>query len=264
MEESLAIWRELEDKWWISFALFQLGWVDLYERDLDAAGARFEECISLARGLDNDFLLGRGLQSLGGVLRRTHNASAIPVFEEGLSIAQRSKDKRMVIGQLYHLGIAESARGNIVGASKRYEEAMALARELGDRSAIAEILARLAVDVVLPQGEVDRAEALIREGLELSIALGMDVEIAFDLAWLGYVATARQQFHTSAVLFSASESLFEKLGLSMSVWPDRARIYSQYVARTRTQLDKAAFAKAWTEGGAMTLEQAVDFALEGT
>jgi len=261
MEESLEVWRELQDKWWISFALYQLGWVDLYERNLDAAGSHFEECISLARELDDDFLLGRALQSLGGVLRRTHNASAIPVLEEGLSIAQRSNDKSMVIGQLYHLGIAESARGNIDGASRRYEQGLALARELGDRSAIAEILARLAVDVVLPLGEVDKAEALIREGLESSVALGMDVEIAFDLAWSGYVAAARQQFDRAAQLFSASESCFERLGLSMSVWPDRVRTYDEYVARTRAQLDEAAFARAWARGRSMTSEQAIEFAL---
>jgi len=90
----------------------------------------------------------------------------------------------------------------------------------------------------------------------------MDVEIAFDLAWLGYVATARQHFRRSAQLLSASESCFEKLGLSMSVWPDRARTNDQYVRRTRAQLDEAAFAKAWAEGRAMTLEQAIEFALE--
>jgi non-specific serine/threonine protein kinase len=229
---------------------------------LDAARSHFEECIDLARELHDDFLLGRGLHSLGGVLRRTNNVLAIPVLEEGLAIAQRSHDKGLMTQQLYHLGLAESARGNIAGAAQRYEAGLALARELGDRGGTAEILARLAVDVVLPQGDIDRAEALIWEGIELSVALGMDVEIAFDLAWLGYVAVARGQFHRCARLLGASEALFEKLGLSMSVWPHRARINQHYIDLTRAQLDEATFAQAWAAGRAIAREQVLELAYQ--
>ncbi len=263
MEQSLANWRELQDKWWISFALYQLGWVDLYQRDLEAASSHFEECIGLARELSDDFLLGRALHSMGGLLRRTNSTSAIPILEEGLSVARRSEDKRLMIQQLYHLGLTESVRGNIAATAKYYEEGLALAKEVGDRGGIAELFSRLGVDVVLLQGNLDKAEALILDGLELAVELGMDVEIAFDLAWLGYVATARQQLHRSAQLFGASEARFGKLGLSMSVWPDRVKTYNEYLDRTRAQLGEAAFAKAWAEGRAMSMEEAIELALKG-
>ncbi|MBI5035157.1 MAG: AAA family ATPase [Chloroflexi bacterium] len=264
MEESLAMWRELQDKWWVSFALYQLGWVDLYDRNLNAAESRFEECIQLARELDDDFLLGRGLHSLGGVLRRTHNPSAVAVLEEGLLVAQRSDDKGMIVDQLYHLGLAESSRGNIVNASKRYEEGLVLARELGNRSAIAEIQSRLAVDVVLVQGDIARADALIREGLKLSITLGMHVEIVFDLMWLGLVAAAREDYPRSAQLLSASEALFEKLGLSVSAWPDRANAFNQCVSRARSELDQTTFTMIWSKGRVMTLEQGIAYAFQSS
>jgi hypothetical protein len=37
--------------------------------------------------------------------------------------------------------------------------------------------------------------------------------------------------------------------------------YDDSVATVRAGLDEAAFARAWAEGGAMTLDQAIDYAL---
>ena len=44
--------------------------------------------------------------------------------------------------------------------------------------------------------------------------------------------------------------------------PDERACYERSVAAARAQLDEAAFAAAWAEGRAMTLEQAILFALD--
>jgi hypothetical protein len=51
--------------------------------------------------------------------------------------------------------------------------------------------------------------------------------------------------------------------LGVALWPANRIAHDQNVAIARTQLDEATFAAAWAEGRAMTLEQAVAYALGG-
>jgi hypothetical protein len=72
------------------------------------------------------------------------------------------------------------------------------------------------------------------------------------------VACAKGQYEIAARLFGAAEMLRENLGLYPPT--DRAH-YDRSVASTRAALSKAPFAAAWAEGRALTLEQAIEYAL---
>jgi hypothetical protein len=61
----------------------------------------------------------------------------------------------------------------------------------------------------------------------------------------------------AARLFGAAESL-----LNERLFPSDQKEFDHYVAVVRAQLDEAVFERAWVAGGAMTLEQAVAFAME--
>ena len=66
----------------------------------------------------------------------------------------------------------------------------------------------------------------------------------------------------AAHLWGAEEALLEKLEDAVYTYvPDRALHRSQ-VAAARSQVDEAAWIAAWTEGKAMSLGQAVEYALE--
>ena len=70
------------------------------------------------------------------------------------------------------------------------------------------------------------------------------------------------QLEQAARLGGASEALREANDIVIPPI-DRAP-YEGSVAAVRSQLDEATFAAAWAEGRAMTLEQAVAYALEET
>jgi len=72
----------------------------------------------------------------------------------------------------------------------------------------------------------------------------------------------RQAAERSARLLSAAETLLDTIGLSLAAWPEMRADYDRYVAAARAQLDEATFAAAWAQGRAMTLDQAVAYALE--
>jgi hypothetical protein len=65
----------------------------------------------------------------------------------------------------------------------------------------------------------------------------------------------------AARLFGAAEGLFEATGGGLAA-ADQAE-YDRYLALTRDQVEESALAAAWAEGRAMTMEQAIAYALEG-
>ena len=72
----------------------------------------------------------------------------------------------------------------------------------------------------------------------------------------GQPATAER----AARLFGAAEGLLEATGGGLAAADEAER--DRYVALTREQLDESAFGAAWAEGRAMTMEQAVAYALD--
>ncbi len=67
---------------------------------------------------------------------------------------------------------------------------------------------------------------------------------------------------SDVVVLGGAEAQFEAIGAAM--WPADRLEYERSVAAVRSTLSEEAFAAAWAEGRAMTLEQAIAYALEPT
>ena len=74
------------------------------------------------------------------------------------------------------------------------------------------------------------------------------------------MAVTQGQAEQAAWLLGAAEAPREIIGAPVPP-VDRAG-YDSQVAAMRSQLDEARFAAAWAEGRAMTIEEAVEYALQ--
>jgi hypothetical protein len=79
------------------------------------------------------------------------------------------------------------------------------------------------------------------------------------LVGLAAVFSAHGQYDRAARLFAAGELLREIIG--WHPMPGDQADDDRRLASTRSGLGEAAFATAWAEGRAMTLEQAIEYAL---
>jgi non-specific serine/threonine protein kinase len=138
------------------------------------------------------------------------------------------------------------------------EQAHSLTRQQGDPWSIAFALSILG-NLVLLRGEVARAAALQRESLALRQAIEDVVGIGRCLDGVGWVASAAGQPARAARLFGAAELLRERVGAAPHP-PWRAE-HERYVAAARASLGHDAFATAWAEGRALSLDQAITSAL---
>src|SRR5262249_55261196 len=113
--------------------------------------------------------------------------------------------------------------------------------------------------VELVQGNHGKGETLLRESLDISRKLKHREGIAMGLVGFAGVAIAKGQQDRAARLLGATDVLLGTLGLRLD-HPDQIE-YNGCVEAARTALGDTAFATSRAEGRAMTLEQAVEYAL---
>ena len=260
-EESLAIRRELGDKWGIALSLSNLAVVASKQGDYASAGTLLEEGLAIRSELGDKYSIAQSLGNLGIVAHNQGNyTSARSLVEESLAIQRELGDKGGIAFSLGYLGNVTGKQGDHASARTLHEESLAIRSELGDKAGIASSLNYLG-HLAHRQGDAIRAGRLYSEGLNVSREIGAKEEIAISLTGLAAVACTAKQSEKGATLLGAVEALLEATAVVLDP-VDRAE-YERGVAAARAQLDAEAFAKTWAEGRAMSMEQAIEYALEG-
>jgi len=98
------------------------------------------------------------------------------------------------------------------------------------------------------------------EGLRFILILGTRVSVPEGLEGLAATALAQGHIERSIRLSGAAEVLREAIGSSIS--PAVQSIRADCLARVCRQVDESTFTQDWESGRAMSLAQAIEFALE--
>jgi hypothetical protein len=138
------------------------------------------------------------------------------------------------------------------------EESLAQFRDLDYTIGVGVTLIALA-RVAHTQGDSARAAQHFAQALALLRETPVSEVHHTAIEGLAGVAAAQGQPERAARLFGAAEALREAAGEPLP--PAYRAAYERDVAAARTQLDEATFAAARAAGRAMTLEQAIAYAL---
>jgi DNA-binding NarL/FixJ family response regulator len=159
---------------------------------------------------------------------------------------------------LTSLGYTSLLEGDYERGAALNEEAAALLRERGFKGGSQWVLDNLGWAALL-QGDHERAETFYEESLTLCKELGAKHVTSKSLEGVACVAGIRGEAERAAMLFGAAEALLEAVGHQHP--PEEALLREPYLATTRSRLDEAAWQEAWAEGRAMSMEQAIEYAL---
>ena len=233
-----------------------------FQGDHERALALSERGLALSRRLGDRESVAWFLIWFGAIaLHQSEYDRAAAFFAESLPLSRSLGDKWLISMALANLGVVARLQGHYDRAAALHTESLALGREVGDNWRCASSLASLGI-VALRRGDHERAAALYEESLTLCKQI-RDRWIVYDcLDGLAVVNCARGRYHQAARLLGAADTLRETLGFSPLVVDQVAR--DERVASTRAGLGDAAFVTAWTDGRAMTLEQAIEQALGPT
>jgi predicted ATPase/class 3 adenylate cyclase len=211
------------------------------------------------------------LSRVRGDIERSRSAGS-----ECLAIAREAGDKRGVARAETILALVAQDDGNYAESVALNQGALALAREVGDSHTAAVALnnlgetARLQGDLKLARDMYEQvlteADDIVDDEIayfnlgQVAVETGdVDVAISYCLMGLGqaYRGTRPER---AARLFGASDAMREAVGSVL--YAADPSLLDRSVFEVREQLGEEAFAAAWEEGRAMSLEQATAEAFE--
>lgn len=243
-------------------ALNGAGWLASQQGDYGRAITLLEESLALRREGGNKWSIAITLNNLGAaLLYHDEIERARALFEESLALSRELQDNPGVAASLSNLGMVALRQGDYARALTLLEESLSMRREQGSMFSTAISLKNLGL-VAHNQGDYERAMTLLEESLALRTELGDKVGIAYCLEQMAGIALAQARVGRATRLLGAAEKLREAIGTPVPP-ADRA-LHERHLKDARAQLGEEAFAVAWREGGAMTMEQALTSALEQT
>jgi hypothetical protein len=257
-EACLPVLRASGDEHAAGFALMILGAATGTRGDDDRGVALMQEALAIARRSGNRWLEASCLGYHGIVLASGGQvAAARCALEEGLAAARKLGDHRCVGWMLIALARIARADGDVDHARARVTEALAVQQRLGDIWGISNALcetAALTLDDA--QGDHDGARALLAESLALAlrvldrptIAAGLN-ELARHSAGCA-PASAAQLLGCASALDRALNDPLAGLGTAET-----------WITALRMSIGAERFAEAWARGRAMTVHEAVAYAL---
>jgi tetratricopeptide (TPR) repeat protein len=252
----------MDDTWGVGHATGALAGLAWSTGDAASARALFERALSIYRSLGDKRGIRSATSALGKMAYRAGDyASARALLEQSLFLARNQRDTFATEGALCALGELARLEGDYARAGALYTEALQLDREMLGTYRQPEVLCNLGY-VALHERDYARARALFQESLTLNRQGGLAAGILPCVTGCAGLVGAAGQPQAAARLLGAVESSLRALGLVMDA-PERME-YDRIVEAARAQLDEATFQAAWAKGQAMTLEQAVVYALEET
>ena len=186
-------------------------------------------------------------------------------LEDGISLlrqtrhlAREEEDKWMQGFHCVDLGYALMRKGDYSSAETIFNDGVRVSREIGMKINEAYCLMFLAA-LKMRSGNFQQA----RDNLQESARIFIDVRDRFgpmmSLIYFAELAKVESKLEVATKLFAAVAAICKAAGITL--FPIERATLDRSVAELRTQLREASFNAAWAEGRAMTLEQAVAYAI---
>jgi predicted ATPase/DNA-binding SARP family transcriptional activator len=256
LEEGLAHYEEIGDRHLRGELLKYLYGVAIDLGDPDRTTALFEKGVALCEEIEDRNFRGFLLEHLSDLALNMGDLDrAMALYEESFASFQETGNKAGMASVAYNPGHVQMLRGDYAAARASYDRCTALRRETGmevgaeNRSSLA----------ALCQGDGAGVSAYLTEAIRLYLAHGHTADLLDALDVFAGLAVKQGRQERAARLFGAIESQANALNILLRWFhPFERRI----IADLRDSLDRGLHADAWQEGRAMTLEQAVAYALE--
>ena len=242
-------------------ALSGLGWMMLFQGDRELAVTALEEAMELHKDLGDLSGEALALAPLGYAAVHAGYVERFPALSEQCEALLREPlGRRAVAYLLIFLAMVALEAGHYDRAVALFEESRTLFRELGDLRGVCMSGFILGM-TELKQGNLDQGTAVLEEGLPLTQRTKDKLGSTYYLMGMGGVAVEKGQPVRAARLWGAAEALRKVIGLPLSYFDLAHSGYEARLATARSQLAEEIWEAAWSEGRAMSPEQAIEYAL---
>jgi predicted ATPase/transcriptional regulator with XRE-family HTH domain len=196
-------------------ALLGAGVMAFFQGEYDRAERHWQESLSLFRELEDMTGIAYSYGNLGLVADAQGDYErAIASYEEALALFRQLEDRTFIAYMLHNLGLIAYFQGQHERATALYEESLTLVRALEDQNSIAMTLGNLGL-VAFVQGDYERALTLQQEALTLGRQLTNKPWLARGIEHFALIAAATNAPERAARLFGAASALREQFNATL-------------------------------------------------
>jgi predicted ATPase/DNA-binding SARP family transcriptional activator len=243
-DEALAIARALADEHLRAEALHVLALINESRGNEQAHLDLTAEGLALAKALADPHLTALFLMTRGSSPHLSHAERARTV-EKSLELSRQAGNKVLYLHTLNNLSYLEMEGGEISVPRARLAEAVRLAREISDGRGLSSHSCTLGFASYLDNDDT-HARTMFDQSLAIAQRNGNQVMVAYADLGLALVASRAGDAHRAATLHGAADAIHDKLGTRF----DRleARLRDADLTRLRAALGDTAFDAAYNAG----------------
>jgi tetratricopeptide (TPR) repeat protein len=220
-----------------------------------------QESYAIARDEEDIYAICRSLNRLARMIVDLHHDLDLAqgYVEESLRLAREAGLRSQEAQSAETLGFIAIHRNNPDEARSHFKESARVYKEI---SATFNVILEKSNLAHLERELGNHADALeyYRETIIAFRDIGQTGAIAHQLECFGFIALAQHQNERALQLFAAANAHREKNGRPMT--PDEQVYFDGQLESLRGKMDPMQFDSAWSRGHAMTMEQAIELAVE--
>ncbi len=260
LQQSLSIYEELGDEWGIAASLNAIAITARDKGDYASAQSNFERSVACWRMLPDRLALARCLHNLSNVVKvRGDYSRARWALREAAEIFEALGDRSGAAWSINQEGDIAREQSEIAAAQKLYQRALAAFRDAGDEWGSGRSLTDLGY-IAAEQGDYAVAHSLYREALEIFERLGHRRGTSRVLEGFAYLAIA--QGHAARALKLAAAAANSRR-LICAPLPQAEQSKLDHILEPAWKaISQTDGKRAWAEGSAMTLENAIRYSFE--
>jgi tetratricopeptide (TPR) repeat protein len=237
----------------------QAGWAALAHADYGAARRHYQECLAINRADESPRPEGDVLNYLACIaVQEGRLEEAQALFEQSLSIARSAARPGALASVLNNMAEFENQRGDLVSAEAHLTESASLCEAHGARQLLGIVYGNLSV-TALRSGRFHDAEVHCIASIRTLWEVGAFVNLPDTLRRLGIISVELGVPERGAWMLGAAAAHAETLEI-----PSRdfsSRVVTHAAVAARNALGTEEFDVLYNCGKALSLEQAVQYAL---
>lgn len=148
--------------------------------------------------------------------------------------------------------------GDVEGARTQFELAADTAQEMGNMRIVYSCWSELA-HILRRHGEIDEALQGYKKVLPKWRELGHRAAVAHELECIAFILSQKDQPERAVTLLGAAGALRESIDSTMT--PAERIEYDKVISTLRSQLGEDKFKQLWNAGRALSMDQAIEYAL---
>ncbi|MCW5848785.1 MAG: tetratricopeptide repeat protein [Anaerolineae bacterium] len=251
LQGSLALAKRSNDRWAVARALMALADVTQTPEEAQVARQYLQESVTLFRELGDRRYIAASLSELGVVLAGQGDiAAGDALLEESFVLSCEDNNRQGMALAQSSLGYLDYLRQNYPAAQHHFEQALDLAREVGDHNETAKILDSLG-DLALKAGDALTAERLFHASLKTAMEHQAVPLVLTGLIRLAYLEAQRGNKELALELLAVP--------LSHAATEKELRVVAQALqAQLQTELPAETVKLAQARGRSRSLVEVVE------